>query len=106
MAVETQTQSKKIELEGAHRAGRSQQAGGLTIEQGGAPEGVASTVDPRAIASEDPGVPVAPQNPTDPAAAQADQTAATTDSAATAPQTGAVTDPAATGVSPAPSATP
>ena len=33
MAVETQTQSKKIELEGAHRAGRSQQAGGLLIER-------------------------------------------------------------------------
>ena len=33
MAVETQTQSKKIELEGAHRAGRSQQAGGLTVER-------------------------------------------------------------------------
>jgi adenosylcobalamin-dependent ribonucleoside-diphosphate reductase len=33
VAVETQTQSKKIELEGAHRAGRSQQAGGLTVER-------------------------------------------------------------------------
>ena len=33
MAVETQTQSKKIELEGANRAGRSQQAGGLLIER-------------------------------------------------------------------------
>ena len=33
MAVETQTQSKKSELEGASRAGRTQQAGGLVVER-------------------------------------------------------------------------
>ncbi|MCU0314339.1 MAG: FtsQ-type POTRA domain-containing protein [Solirubrobacteraceae bacterium] len=54
-------------------------AGGLTPEQGGAPAGAASTLDPTAIAAEDPGTPAPPANPTveaDPAAVTPDPTTA------------------------------
>jgi cell division protein FtsQ len=60
-------------------------AGGLRPDQGGAPTGSVSALDPAAIAAEDPGAPPVPDNPVDASAATAGAELATTTPEGTAP---------------------